>query len=340
MVCHRSLRPTAPLAAWAGLALHGAFLATLLAAGGSHARVPLVWIDVPGARADRIEELCRTGAPLHWFRASLDAGGLTRLDAEGVEAVAAIRERMRRLPARTADLGSEGPAANGPVILRIDPSLRESTEWLDPSGGPSADLAAASEGDLEWQVLRRIAGLDLDLRWEEVDEFVNLSPGQNRALRSMPPNPAHPLWRLSHAFAADKVYTNAALFYGRVEDADRVFLALDLARAYEEDVLPWTAVELARLEAEGGSADLLSERRFFLRRVRSSASRIYGRLDRVLQSVDAEWHERVLLVADGSRSHDPFLAVRAWPAGEPPATASGALRELLESAGWNPDVSR
>lgn len=321
------------LAVWTTFALLGVSLA---AHGPARARGTLVWVDLPGARADRIEELCFAGAPLHWFRATLEKQGLRRLDPEGCAALAALRDAVRRLPARTVDLGCDGPPAAGPLILRIAPSLREATEWLDASGGPSVDLAAACQGDLDWQVLRRIAGLDLELRWEEVDEFISLSPSQNRALRTMPPAEDHPLWRLSRAFTGDKVYANAGLFYGRVAKAERVGLAMDLARAYEEEVLPWTEAELARLEEGGAGGEPGSERRFFLRRVRSSASRVYGRLDRVFQSVEAEWGGRALLVVDASRSLDPFVAVRGLPEPAQGEPAAEALRGRLEAAGWKP----
>jgi hypothetical protein len=226
------------------------------------------------------------------------------------------------------------------VILDLAGTLRDAAAWLDGRGRPTSAFAAGWSGESGWAEIRRIAGIDGRLRWEEVEEFLSLSATQNLAVRTMPPSPEHPIWRLRRAYRTDKFFANAAVYFGRTGGAERLFLTTELVGAYEMDLIPWSERLLQEIQPqEGEDPDgTRAQRRLFLRRLRSSTPRVYGRFDRLLQSLQATWGRRAVIVVDASDSPDPFVAVHApirWPRKDTPPTD---LRELLERLGWSLQV--
>lgn len=157
------------------------------------------------------------------------------------------------------------------------------------------------------------------LRWEEVGEFLDLTREENTALRRLE-DPAHPLWMLRESFANDKRRSNLALYLLRRGDPAALGLQLDLAAAYEKPVREfWTEllsdelpVVLASESGDLAGADLdvriAGERRLFARRVQGSQGRVYGRLDRILQSLHGELSKDGILIIDARASSDPFVA--------------------------------
>jgi hypothetical protein len=174
------------------------------------------------------------------------------------------------------------------------------------------------------------------LRWEELGEFLDLTLQENTALRRLE-DPEHPLWMLRESFANDKRRSNLALYLLQRGDPIALGLQLDLASIYESPVREyWTEIlshELPVSLASGpsgddlDSADLAStvavvdlasadlevrieaERRLFARRIQGSSGRVYGRLDRILQSLHAELSDDGILIIDARASSDPFVAI-------------------------------
>jgi len=299
-------------------------------------RTTLIWVEIPGARGQTVRDLASDGL-LPWLKGAIARGDLRTLVPADLAPLDSLREAIRGCPTPVVDVGWRARPAAGQRVLRLAGSLREAPAWLAAGGGPSVEFADAWDGRVQWGALRRIAGIEETLRWEEVEEFTSLTPAENAALLSMDCAPEHPLWRLRRAFAADKLLANAALYFGRVEKPPRVLLRLELASTFEEDLCPWAEEVLAHtsLPAREEEDRFAARRRFFLHRLRSSAPRIYGRLDRVLQSLQEEWDGDACLIVDASGSRDPFLAVHA-PAGWPQtASPPQALRSLLAEIGWD-----
>lgn len=316
-------------------ALTVCLLGLLLIAGSATARPDLIWIEVPGGRYEIVHSLSKTAA-LPFLGESNDSGELRSLTSVERQGVDSIRVRIRLIDTPRVDVGWNDAPACGDVVLDLDGKLRGTLYWLDPDGKPTAEFLDAWEGDREWSIMRRIAGLDEELRWEEIEEFLSLSAEQNRAFRSLPPTPEHPLWRMRRAFSADKLFVNAALYYGYQSDAQRIFVVQSLAHVYEDDLLPWSDSLLAAtpaIEGEPGDGEAAS-RRFFLRRLRSSAPRIYSRIDRLLMSFHFAWGKEAILVLDASDSSDPFLAVRAPVPLRNGGNAAEDLGRLLSELGW------
>jgi hypothetical protein len=201
--------------------------------------------------------------------------------------------------------------------------------------------------------MRHLAGIGERLRPEEIEEFLCLPPEERRALASMTRTPDHPLWGIRRTFASDKLFANAAMLEGGRSDVERVFLVQELLYVFEEEILPWTEEQLAVTPLlEQPAVDPASReaagRRLFLHRVRSSGSRVYGRIDRVLHSLasDRRAGKRSIVVVDASRSPDPFLVILASP--PLPQSGSGgvspgvvaALAERLASEGWRTPALR
>jgi hypothetical protein len=157
------------------------------------------------------------------------------------------------------------------------------------------------------------------LRWEEVGEFIDLTLRENTALRRLEA-PGHPLWLLRESFANDKRTANLALYLSRSSSPRALGLELDLAAVYEgpvrhlwrdileEDSIPAVVVETSGLAGADLRVQIASERRLFARRLEGSRGRVYGRLDRVLQSLYGELEETGILVIDARESLDPFVA--------------------------------
>jgi hypothetical protein len=272
----------------------------------------LVWVELPGARAATVHRLVDEGF-LPWLGNVSKRGDLHPIAAPSVAAVDSMRALFRRDPSTTVvDLGWRDQPAGGTLILGISDELRRAPAWEDPSGEPSAAMLDAWRGEARISEFHHVSGLDDRLRWEEVLEFASLTDRQTRALAEMPDIPGHPLWEMRRAYAVDRLFANAAIYYGRDRNPQRLFLHLGLVQAYEEMLLPWTDSELAKLESGGDAPELEKERatrRLFLRRLRSSAPRLYGRVDRVLQSIQAELGKDVFLVIDATGSEDPFIAI-------------------------------
>lgn len=157
------------------------------------------------------------------------------------------------------------------------------------------------------------------LRWEEVGEFLDLTLRENTALRRLEA-PSHPLWLLRESFANDKRTANLALYLSRSSEPRALGLELDLAAVYEgpvrdlwrgileEGSIPSVVVETTGLAGADLGVQIASERRLFARRLEGSRGRVYGRLDRVLQSLYGELEETGILVIDARESLDPFVA--------------------------------
>jgi hypothetical protein len=283
----------------------------------------LVWVELPGARAATVARLIGEGF-LPWLSAASTRGELHPIDPSSASQVDSIRLRLRRDPGvRVIDIGWRGRPAEGEMILSLESEPLEKSGWDEPGGGPAPPLLDAWRGQAEISDFLHVAGLDEALRWEEVLEFASLTDRQTRLLASMPETPGHPLWQMRHAYAVDRLFANAAIYYGRDRRPDRLFLSLGLAGAYEDRLLPWTESTLA--VAEGGDVPALERedaaRILFLRRLRSSAPRVYGRVDRVLQSLQAEIGGGAFLVVDATESDSPFLVM---------AGGVSEVRSLLE----------
>ena len=318
-----------------------ALLCALLA--GSAASIPaarpaLVWVEVPGLRAQRVEALAERGA-LPWLGERIGRGDLHRLSRGEAGRVDSLRAAIRRLPTRHVDLGWEDFPCEGEPVLSLAGTVREARLWVEEEHEPSSELLSAWRGPFDWQEIGRTAGIDGSIRWEEIDEFLSLAAAQSGILRAMPAAGSHPLQRLRRAFSADKLFSNLALYHGRRFGAPRVFLRLDLARLFAEETLPWTE---ALLEAAGEepAGRHRADRIFLLRRVRSSEPRVYARIDRILQSLAVEWRGEGIVLVDASLSDDPFVAVseaaERGPGSGPGAGADPASRlaVLLRRAGW------
>ena len=327
------------LANWVTIGSMSTLLATglLAASGGAPERPALVWVEAPGARLGTVRRLSDEDFLL-WLDRAIEQDRLRPLPAEQAPRLDSLRAAVRRIPTANVDAGFRSSPAAGHVVLDLAGALREADVWMDARGRPTAAFAGGWTGDSEWGEIRRIAGIDDRLRWEEVEEFLSLSATQNHAVRSMPPSPEHPIWRLRRAYTADKFFANAAIFFGRTGGAERVFLTTELVLAYETDLMPWSERLLQENRpADGqdpGSAG--AQRRLFLRRLRSSGPRIYGRFDRLLQSLQATWGPRAVIVVDAADSPDPFVAVQAPIPWSRKDAAPDDLRELLERVGWLP----
>ncbi len=305
-----------------------AALLTCIASCAALADPIIVWVELPAAKLERVSALASTGR-LPWLErvlAGVDAGPLRP------EEVVSFQQALRRIAesgSRVVDAGMGLEGVGGEMILRLDPALRWAPAWMLDQSTASAELAAGWSGSASWRDLRRIAGLDGVLRWEEVEEFLCLAPRQNRSLISMNHAPSHPLWRIRRAYEADKVFANSGIYFGIASAADRVFIRLELIRDYEEDLLPWTEGLLA-LRSPTDPPGAAEERTFFARRLRSSDERVYARCDRILQSVQQEWGDRAWIVLDASGSPDPFAVVAGPVSGGTPAER---LARLVESLG-------
>lgn len=288
-----------------------ALLCLILNASASIAGT-LVWVEMPGARAATVRRLIDEGF-LPWLDGVSKRGDLHAVAPSSAAAVDSVRSLLRRDVSTTVvDLGWRDHPAGGTLILGIADELRRSSAWEDPNGEPSAVMLDAWRGTAHISDFHHVSGLDDKLRWEEVLEFASLTDRQTRTLAEMPDSPGHPLWEMRRAYAVDRLFANAAIYYGRDRHPRRLFVRLGLARAYEDMLLPWTDAELAATDSSYDTPDLEKERiarRLFLRRLRSSAPRLYGRLDRVLQSIQAELGKEAFLVIDAADSDDPFIAV-------------------------------
>ena len=303
---------------------------------GANARPALVWVEAPGTRLQTVRSLSLAGY-LPWLGEAMGRDELRGLTPTQASEIDSLLRQMRRLDTPRVDAGWRYEPAAGSVLLDLAGSLREAEAWLEGDGLPTSEFAAGWGGKPTWVQMRRIAGIDGVLRWEEVEEILSLSPEQNRAVRNLPASPEHPIWRLRRAYSADKFLANAALFFGRTAGAQRVFLIQEIVRVYEDDLLPWSEALLRASPAEegGDAARFEAERRFFLRRLRSSTPRVYSRLDRLLQSIGTAWGvPAAVVVLDASDSPDPFVAVRApipWPC---EGAVPDDLRLLLRRIGW------
>ncbi len=287
----------------------------LLAAAAPAIAGTLVWIELPGARASTVRRLINEGL-LPWLATTSRRGDLLPIDSAAAARIDSIRVDLRDdARGHVIDIGWQGRPAAGERVLTISSELLGDAEWEDSDGAPSPEMLAAWQGEAAISDFRHIAGLDEALRWEEVLEFASLTDLQTHTLAAMPATSGHPLWKIRHAYAVDRLFANTAIYYGRDRRPERLFLRLALASAYEDDLLPWTASAIAAEESTRVSAleAQETERLFFLRRLRSSAPRLYGRIDRVLQSVQVELGRETSLVVAATRSEDPFIVMAGGP---------------------------
>ncbi|MFB3906895.1 MAG: hypothetical protein ACE15D_00695 [Candidatus Eisenbacteria bacterium] len=297
----------------------------LVATSGRAASPPgapvVVWIEIPGARLERVRSLADSGL-LPFFRDASRRGALHPLRHTGsAAALDSLRRAIRLAPVPYVDAGERGALPAGRAILSLDGSLRDAESWTTPAGRPSAELALAWRGETDWRTMRHLAGIGERLRPEEVEEFLSMTPEQRRSLASRVATGGDPLWRIRRAYAADKLFANAALLEGAGGTARRIFVVQELALAYEDELLPWTEEQLGQTPlplgptSRGTSEDEAAARRLFLHRLRSSAPRVYGRIDRVLHSLasDRGRSSGWILIADASRSSDPFLVILSSP---------------------------
>lgn len=311
-------------------------LATLLAglvASPAGAEVCVVWIEFPGARFAHANTLATAGL-LPWLRASFEEGCAGPVSGGDRALVTEVRRRLAATGSKVVDAGVGVEPIAETTVIRIDRSLRSAPAWMEGAERPSAELAESWSGSTPWAELRRIAGLDGALRWEEVEEFLSLGPRENRSLIALPFTPSHPLWRIRRGYEADKLFTNAAIYFGIASGSDRVFLRLELVELFENDLIPWTDGQLdgAADDPPGAGPD----RAFFMRRLRSSDGRVYARCDRIIQSIQQEWSGEVWIVVDASESPDPFLAVRCPGEEGPPLERLARLRDALPAQAGRP----
>lgn len=295
----------------------------------------VVWVEIPGARFSHARELASVGL-LPWLGEALDSGDAAPLSTSDRPALRNARDRVAESGSRLVDAGAGLDSFGGDLVLRIDPTLRLSSEWMASDRLPSAELAGSWSGSASWREFRRIAGLDGILRWEEVEEFLCLAPRENRALLALPFSPSHPLWRIRRAYEGDKLFTNAAIYFGIASAADRLFLRLELAGVYEDDLVPWTDELLAHAPPDdppGAGREGI----FFYRRLRSSDGRVYARCDRIIQSLSQEWGDRAWIVVDASESPDPFLVIRTESAEGTPLERLARLLDSIRRSGREGD---
>ncbi|MCA9726255.1 MAG: hypothetical protein KC729_01125 [Candidatus Eisenbacteria bacterium] len=303
----------------------------------------LVYVEVPGARrsawenADgvlgrRFIETCRTEGTILDPK-SLPAGATAILDGWRRDA----RDRVVCRPGNPAR--SEAPAAApGARTLALGPEgHRVPLLWYGDGAAESRLLADLRAGLESWLQEPE------DLRWEEVGEMLDLSREENTAFRRLE-QPDHPLFRLREAFADDKRRANLALYLLRRTRPDAIGLSLDLGSVFEtpvrafwtelleERALPSHLPDGEQIADAALPTRLAAERRFFARRLEASRGRIYGRLDRIFQSLYGELTPSGVLVIDGRDSQEPFVAV-IDRGGDPGAGGpASALRQSLPVA--------
>lgn len=225
-------------------------------------------------------------------------------------------------------------------------------------GGPSVGWVGLGPGDdpiiLEWRRLSSSdAPRDLEresrawlsggprIRWEEVVEVLDVTPGENLAFRNLQ-DTDHPLFAVRSAFLRDKRVASLALYLLTLHPGE-IGCSLELTRAYEDRAIPFfTAVvrdeasafqsargftpedretedretedreKADRLPSWSGlpvEAQELARRRFFAWRILASEGRIYGRCDRILLSLAVEGPSGAWIFLDARESDEPFLAV-------------------------------
>lgn len=280
--------------------------------------IPLTYVSVPQARLASWEDA--DGVLGRRFVEELAArGSIHRPDELPEEAHRALSRWRESVRHTVVVLAVDATAASSPREERLlhlgPPESPVRLRWVgaEPSRDASV-LTSLLPGHQAWLYESNA------LRWEEVGEFLDLTREENTALRRLE-EPGHPLWELREAFANDKRRTNLAVYLSRSGTPRALGLQLDLPSVYElpvrdlwsgileEDSLLTASVsETGSLAKADPAVWAAAERRLFARRLQGSRGRVYGRLDRVLQSLYGEMRTGGILVIDARDSLDPFVA--------------------------------
>jgi hypothetical protein len=276
------------------------------------------WEDCDGVRGRRFVEAC--GA---------DGWILRPRDLHGAEP-GLLDAWRRRIGGDVLWLARAEPAAPGD--LRLEAASGRGLLWLGPPGDellvryrglPPGKRANRMLDEVRAGVGESLGGA-AELRWEEVVEMLDLTSSENLALRRLE-DPMHPFARLTEAFVRDKRAANVGLYLLGFRPPAVLGMRLDLPGLYETEIVPFcrelaasSAVPSTLTAGDPESTSVASEpaeireaieRRFFARRILASRGRVYGRLDRILQSLAGESPRGAVLVVDALLSPDPFVAV-------------------------------
>lgn len=195
--------------------------------------------------------------------------------------------------------------------------------WVRDPSGSGAD--GRSPSAISYEDLGETAKLWCDreprMRWEEVVEVLDLSTAENLSFRLSDAEP----WRaLRNAYIRDKAAANLAIYLTGRSRPRLLALSLELPRVFADDLRPRTEAWTQEARPLSGANDLpprwtpplhadearrSADRRFLAARVRGSEDRIYGRVDRILQSLFIEAEATDLLLVDARGGTDGFVAV-------------------------------
>lgn len=167
------------------------------------------------------------------------------------------------------------------------------------------------------------------LRWEEVVEILDLNDSENAAFRALGgwgaahvTGPVEGMRSLRRAFLRDKRIANCAIFLLGAAEPSVTAFRLDLGAAFHDSLL--VALDRATPAPQDEDAG-----RFFEARVRGSVGRVYGRLDRIAQSILLESPSDTRLVIDASGGPGGFLAILTSNRGA--TTTTPAQEELART---------